>query len=133
VANTDWAELTVGEQPAVRVSARDLQQAQRARARIRDKAAVSVVLDITVLVDDDYRSAQRRMSALHDGSRVSMEYAGTLDGLAGLVDDIVAAGVADGVTLIAAAPQQDVRALGEATLARLRPLSHARSGVQCRR
>jgi hypothetical protein len=48
-----------------------------------------------------------------------MRYAGTIDGLAGLIADIYVADVADGVTLISASPRQDLRALGEDILQRL--------------
>lgn len=103
----------------MRISALDLQQAQRARTRIRNSEDVAVILDITVLVADDYRSAYRGMTAVHPDAPASVHYAGTVDGLAGLVADIFVAGVADGVTLIPATPQQDVRALATAVLARL--------------
>jgi hypothetical protein len=118
--DAEWVELTSGEQPAVRVSALDLQQAQRARTRIHSGGEdVAVVLDITVLVADDYRSAFRGMSAVQSDAPASVQYAGTLDGLAGLVADVFVAGVADGVTLIPATPQQDVRVLAAAMLARI--------------
>lgn len=112
-------ELTSSEQPAVRVSALDLQQAQRARTRIRSDADVAVVLDITVLVAEDYRSAYRGMTAVQSDAPESVQYVGTVDGLAGLVADIFVAGVADGVTLIPATPHQDVRVLATAMLARI--------------
>ena len=115
VADPEWSELTSGEQPAERFSASDLQRAQRLRRRISGEA----VLDITVVVDDDFRSAQRQAAGLNAEASDSLTYAGTLDGLAGLIADIFVAGVADGVTLIPAAPQQDARSLGEATLARV--------------
>lgn len=115
VADTEWTELTDGEQPAVRFSAPDLQQAQRLRRRL----AGAAVLDVTVVVDDDFRSAQHRLDALDTDSSDTLAYAGTLDGLAGLIADIYLAGVADGVTLIPATPQQDARSLGEATLERV--------------
>jgi alkanesulfonate monooxygenase SsuD/methylene tetrahydromethanopterin reductase-like flavin-dependent oxidoreductase (luciferase family) len=132
----DWTELTDSGQPAVRVNARDLQHAQRARDRIRDlenkaaggRSAISVVLDVRVLIADDYRSAWHRIAELESGPR-SVQYAGTLDGLAGLVDDIYAAGVADGVTLIPAVPHGDVRGVAEQTVARLKLLSRRQSGV----
>lgn len=76
------------------------------------------MVDITVVVDDDFRSARRLFVEL-DESADSLRYAGTLDGLAGLIADIYVAGVADGVTLISGAPHQDARALGEAALVRV--------------
>ncbi|KUI35471.1 hypothetical protein AU195_10615 [Mycobacterium sp. IS-1496] len=115
----EWDELTDGDRDAVRVSAPDLQQARRARARIRAGANdVAVILDVTVAVGADFRSARSafRPDSDDDGT---VRYAGTLDGLAGLIADIEMADVADGVTLLAAGSPQDVRALGRDVLARL--------------
>ncbi|CAN5711408.1 hypothetical protein BH09ACT8_BH09ACT8_44650 [soil metagenome] len=122
--DADWVEVTSDGRPAVRVSAPDLQQAQRARARLRRDEPVPVVLDITVLVAEDYRSARRGMSVVHEHAPTSVHYAGTLDGLAGLIADIFVAGVADGVTLIAAAADQDVRRLAEDVVARIAARLH---------
>ena len=103
-----WSELTDGAAPAVRVVADDLMQARRTRARIRAESDdVAVILDVTVAVAADFRSARRELESI-DGVR----YAGTVDGLAGLIADIETAGVADGVTLIAASPGQDLPAVG---------------------
>ena len=44
---------------------------------------------------------------------------GTIDGLAGLVADIIMADVADGVTFIPASPEQDMRTLADAALHRI--------------
>jgi hypothetical protein len=66
-----------------------------------------VILDVTVSVADDFRSARRELDPI-----VGVHYVGTVDGLAGLIADIETAGVADGVTLIAASPRQDLRAVG---------------------
>jgi len=111
----DWSELTDGDQRTVRVTASDLQQARRARTRIRARGEdVAVILDITVAVAGDFRSAR----SVLDHSE-SVHYAGTIDGLAGLVSDIGRAGVADGVTLINASPRQDLRELGRDVLHRL--------------
>lgn len=85
---------------------------------------MSAVLDVTVLVDDDVRSAQRRLAELAADTANSLAYAGTLDGLAGLIADIYHAGVADGVTLIPAAPHEDARSLGVATLERVAARLH---------
>jgi urease gamma subunit len=113
--NGDWSELTDGDQRTVRVTASDLQQARRARARILARGEdVAVILDITVAVAGDFRSAR----SVLDHSE-SVHYAGTIDGLAGLVSDIGRAGVADGVTLINASPRQDLRELGRDVLHRL--------------
>jgi urease gamma subunit len=113
--NGDWSELTDGDQRTVRVTASDLQQARRARARILARGEdVAVILDITVAVAGDFRSAR----SVLDHSE-SVHYAGTIDGLAGLVSDIGRAGVADGVTLINASPRQDLREVGRDVLHRL--------------
>jgi hypothetical protein len=127
-ADAEWSELTEGVQPTVRLRARDLQHAQRASRRIHDTAAVAVVLDVRVVIAEDHRTAYRRLAEL-DGSTGSVQYAGTVDGLAGLVDDIVAAGVADGVNLIPAGTQSDLRSVAEQTVERLRLRSRRRPGV----
>jgi hypothetical protein len=115
-AGDDWSELTTGGEPAVRMAASDLQRAQRGRARIRsDRNDVEVILDITVAVAADFRSV-RDLAALDDGT---LRYAGTVDGLTGLISDIEVAGVADGVTLISASPRLDLRRLGQDVLQRL--------------
>jgi len=112
----DWNELTDGDQRTVRVAASDLQQARRARARIRARGEdVAVILDVTVAVAGDFRSAR---SVLGPADH-TVHYAGTIDGLAGLISDIARADVADGVTLISASPRQDLRGLGVDVLRRL--------------
>ena len=111
-----WSELTDGDRRTVRVTASDLQQARRARARIRARGEdVAVILDITVAVAGDFRSARSVLgSAEH-----TVHYAGTVDGLAGLISDIARADVADGVTLIPASPRQDLLDLARDVLHRL--------------
>lgn len=111
----DWSELTDGDQRTVRVAAADLQQARRARARIRAGDDVAVILDVTVAVAGDFRSARSVLGAAEH----TVHYAGTVDGLAGLISDISRAGVADGVTLIPSSPRQDLRDLGREVLRRL--------------
>ncbi len=119
----NWSELTDGAEPAVRVVAGDLSQARRTRARIRaDCDDVAVILDVTVAVAADFRSARRELGSI-DGVR----YAGTADGLAGLIADIGTAGVADGVTLIAASRGHDLRAVGLDVLDWLTIRGHARA------
>jgi urease gamma subunit len=114
--NGDWSELTDGDQRTVRVVASDLQQARRARARIRARGEdVAVILDITVAVAGDFRSARSVLGSVDH----TVHYAGTIDGLAGLLSDIARADVADGVTLISALPQQDLRTVGRDVLRRL--------------
>jgi hypothetical protein len=120
----NWAELTDGDQRTVRVAAADLQQARRASARIRARDVnVAVILDVTVAVANDFRSARRVLES--DGATVY--YAGTVDGLAGLISDIERADVADGVTLISGSPRQDLEALGRDVLHRLASGVHPRA------
>lgn len=76
---------------------------------------MAVILDVTVAVASDFRSARDSMVA-DDGT---LRYVGTVDGLTGLISDIEAAGVADGVTLIAASPRLDLLGLGHDVLRRL--------------
>lgn len=121
------SELTDGDQQIVRVAAPDLQQARRVRARIRAADDVAVILDITVAVAGDFRSAQRVLGPLDDVDAQTVHYAGTVDGLAGLIADIATAGVADGVTLIPAASQQDVARVGRDVLGRLGSLEQPRA------
>jgi hypothetical protein len=119
----DWSELTDGDQRTVRVAAPDLQQARRARARILARGQdVAVILDVTVAVAADFRSAR----SVLDHSE-SVHYAGTVAGLAGLVSDIGRAGVADGVTLIPASPREDLSDLGRDVLRRLASRDDARA------
>ncbi|MCW2519199.1 MAG: hypothetical protein JWR46_1818 [Mycobacterium sp.] len=115
-AGDDWSELTSGGAVTVRLAASDLQRAQRGRARIRsDRRDVEVILDITVAVASDFH-AVRDLAVVDDGT---LRYAGTVAGLTGLIADIDAAGVADGVTLIAASPRVDLYRLGQDVLRRL--------------
>jgi len=111
----NWNELTSGATAAVRLTAPDLQQARRARGRITDD--VAVILDIVVAVGADFRSARNAMPDIDDTT--TLHYAGTIDGLAGLVADIFMADVADGVTFIPSSPEQDMRQLAGAALDRI--------------
>lgn len=114
------SELTEGHQQIVRVAAPDLQQARRVRARIRAGSDdVAVILDVTIAVAGDFRSAQQVLGPRDDVDAATLHYTGTIDGLAGLVADIASAGVADGVTLIPASPRQDVSTVGRDVLGRL--------------
>jgi len=116
-AGDDWSELTSDQRPAVRLAAPDLQRAQRGAARIRaEHQDLTVILDILVAVPGDFRTARASLAADH---RQTVRYAGTVDGLAGLVADIELAGVADGVTLIPVGPRQDLRGVGRDVLNRL--------------
>src|ERR1700761_5103713 len=109
----ELSELTPGGGPVVRLVATDLPRAQRDTARIRaNRAGVAVILDVAVDVPGDFRSPS---------AETTVHYAGTVDGLAGLIDDIDRADVADGVTLLPALGpvQQDLRALALDVLRRL--------------
>jgi urease gamma subunit len=119
--NGNWSELTDGEQRTVRVAAADLQQARRARARIKAGGDdVAVILDVTVAVAGDFRSARSVLGPAEH----TVHYAGTVEGLAGLISDISRADVADGVTLIPASPRQNLRDLGRDVLRRLTLRDH---------
>ncbi|AKK30893.1 hypothetical protein [Mycobacterium sp. EPa45] len=110
-----WTELTAGAGPVVRLSAADLQEAARRRRRL--PTDVAVVLDLAVSVADDPRTA---LAAFADyGDADGVRYAGTLDGLAGLVADLYVAGVADGVTLMPVGPGDDLQLRARAALSRI--------------
>ena len=125
-----WSELTDGARdgaPTVRISASDLAQARRKRARIKaDDDTVAVILDVTVAVANAFRAA-RGLEVAADGPAgdAVVRYVGTADGLAGLIEDISSAGVADGVTLIPTG-DQNLRALGADVLHRLELRGQAR-------
>ncbi|OBH00965.1 hypothetical protein A5698_08195 [Mycobacterium sp. E136] len=117
-----WDELTDGGVPPVRVAAKDLQHARRVRARVRAAGDVAVILDVTVAVAADFRSVRDVLEPAE-----GVRYAGTIDGLAGLIADIESAGVADGVTLVPASPHGDVHSLGRAVLDRLASRAQAKA------
>lgn len=110
-----WTELTAGGNPVVRLRAPDLQEARRRRRRL--PADVPVVLDLTVSVADDPRTALAAISD-HD-AEAGVHYAGTVDGLAGLVADLYVAGVADGVTFIPVGPDDELAQRARAALSRI--------------
>lgn len=112
----EWTELTAGGHPVVRLRAANLQEAQRRRRRL--PADVPVVLDVAVAVAEDSRTALTAISG-HAGES-TVHYAGTVDGLAGMVADLLVAGVADGVTLIPLSPQEDLRPQAQDALRRIR-------------
>ncbi|MDJ0393454.1 hypothetical protein QMK17_08920 [Rhodococcus sp. G-MC3] len=106
-----WTEITnsVPTDLVKRIQASDLREGQQARARARSEAieagneadSVAVFLDIEFHIADDARTARREFSA-SDAPTVpsSIRYVGTATGLAGLIADVKAADVADGVILI---------------------------------
>ena len=101
----------------IRIQATDLRDAQRQTMQIRrsegqqgrDPAAVMVLVDVEVVIDHNSRSALDKWAELERasaGSHVSKSvlYVGTANGLAGMIADIYAADVADGVTLVPLMP-----------------------------
>ncbi|NIL77488.1 hypothetical protein [Rhodococcus sp. B10] len=111
-----WTEITdaVPTEAVARIVAADLREGQQARTALRSDAvtagkdadSVAVFLDIEFHIADDARTARRELAAL-DVPAVpgSIRYVGTAAGLAGLVADVKAAEVADGVTLVAVGPE----------------------------
>ena len=118
-----WADLTVdrdGGGPldlsaapptVVRVRAADLREARKIRDRVRadasaegrDPDTLTVLVDLEVIVDVEARLARRRAQDAwrkDGGGATGLSYVGTPSGLAGLIADIHAVKVADGVTLI---------------------------------
>ncbi|WUA08342.1 hypothetical protein OG225_00780 [Nocardia sp. NBC_01377] len=99
---------------AVRIRAEDLRDAQRQSARVRAGSSTPplVLLDIEVLVDI---SADAARGHLPDSSDIaddppisSTSYVGTVTGLCGLIRDLHALGIADGVLLIPLSPDPTV-------------------------
>lgn len=115
----EWVELTSGSGTTERISAPDLKQAQRLCHSIRRsrREPSAAVLDVYVHIEADSRSARKHFASLQTSSAVS--YAGTPEGLAGLIADIYLAGVADGVTLIPVSPTADVGCAARRVLALL--------------
>lgn len=124
---TGLTEYTHGIAEVIRFRAPDLKRAQRERANIRAEGSVDAVLDVKVSVAADFRTACRAMAAAAPGDDAALRYVGTLDGLAGLVSDIHAAGVADGVTLIPVVEDQDGGWLAGEVLRRLSARAEARA------
>ena len=113
VAESERLDLSAYPRHVVRIRAAARRAAQIERARIRTELAddgrdpddVTVLVDLEVLIAADARSARRELARLDSEwgaprTPVSLQYVGTPLGLAGLIADITAAGVADGVTLL---------------------------------
>ncbi|UTT49032.1 MULTISPECIES: hypothetical protein [Rhodococcus] len=133
-----WADLTLGragdppldlsaDAPnVVRVRAADLREAGKLRDRIRAEAAeegrepdsVTVLVDVEVVLASDARTARTRRTRPEAtrGEADTLSYVGTPHGLAGLIADIHAVQVADGVTLIPLAAPFTVEHLVDGTL-----------------
>jgi len=87
---------------AERVRATDLGEIWRKSARLRlEHPDVDIVADIDVVIAADARTARALLDGVVDenGDR-AMLYVGTPSGLAGLIADIHALGIADGAVLI---------------------------------
>lgn len=101
-AEVDW----VSPADPVRVRGADLGEvARRTSAVRRDQPGADVVVDIEFVIAADARSAREMVRTDPDpGPTPTMLYLGTPAGLAGLVADIHALGIADGAVLIPRAP-----------------------------
>ena len=90
----------------VRIEAGDLRATCRKAVAARAEAAargdeVSVLVDLEVMIDQDARTARQTLAALDRPRRTqTLRYVGTGAGLAGLIADIHALQLADGVTLL---------------------------------
>ena len=122
VADRDgaWRELTAGDPaPVDRVRAPSLSVAADRAAR----ASKPVFVDVDVVLAESVRAALDLLDERHPGRpSSSIVHAGTVETLAGLLWDLWAAGVADGVTLIA----DDAEALAALITGRVVPLLAAR-------
>ncbi|AWK70774.1 hypothetical protein CBI38_03525 [Rhodococcus oxybenzonivorans] len=111
--SVDPLDLTSFPPDVVRIRATDLRGAQQERSRVRaetlaagrDPDSVTVLVDLEVLIAAEARTARKELALLDSAlesprTPESLQYVGTPVGLAGLIADIQAAGVADGVTLL---------------------------------
>lgn len=106
----EWTELTQSATDSkaaiVRITAPDLRQARQIALAVHEQTgadgqAVAVFLDLDVHVARDARTARSELATLSStGSDSRVRYIGTVSGLSGLLNDIAAVGVADGVTLL---------------------------------
>jgi len=99
--DSDNSLWTNGSDNVLRIQAVDLRDlANKAAAAREDSPHAVVVVDIDVMIAQDIRTARAalRDSGYECGDR--MVYVGTAAGLAGLVADIHALGIADGAVLV---------------------------------
>jgi alkanesulfonate monooxygenase SsuD/methylene tetrahydromethanopterin reductase-like flavin-dependent oxidoreductase (luciferase family) len=91
-----------GDGTAERIRAVDLGDIWRKSARLRrERPDVEVVVDIDVVIAADARTARALLGTpVGDGEDHALLYVGTPSGLAGLIADIHALGIADGAVLI---------------------------------
>lgn len=91
------------ERPGVitRVRATDLRGvAHQTRTVREDRPGVPVLVDIQVMIAPDSRSARAAMDLVSPFTADTLVYVGTPAGLAGLVTDVHALGIADGAVFI---------------------------------
>jgi alkanesulfonate monooxygenase SsuD/methylene tetrahydromethanopterin reductase-like flavin-dependent oxidoreductase (luciferase family) len=102
----------------VRIQASDLAEAQAQRSRLRqdfaaaghDPDQLAVILDVDTHIAADARTARKDLAnSVSVPAPQSLLYVGTASGLAGLIADIKAADVADGVNLHPILEQDQVR------------------------
>lgn len=126
-----WTDLTEPGSfgsPAriVRTRATDLRDAQRKTAQVRavvaargdHQSSVQVFVDLDVMIACNSSLVRTDLSRLFDSDQTrqsprSLAYIGTPKGLAGLIQDIHAAEVADGVTLVPRTANVFYRIIGE--------------------
>ncbi|MGV9408504.1 hypothetical protein ACWDOP_01215 [Nocardia sp. NPDC003693] len=141
-----WIELTTSNplDPATvrRVRTTDLLRTKRRTAQWKADAAAAgrgpadtiVLVDLEVIIAEDVSSAHRaleRLDALVDSppSPATLRYIGTPAGLAGLISDIYAAKVADGVVLL---PLANAKILAHIVSGTLPALAAAGARIQDR-
>ncbi|MEU1994189.1 hypothetical protein ABZ511_07040 [Nocardia gamkensis] len=129
----------------VRVRARDLGAAQRLTAQVKATATdggrppgrVEVLVDLAVMIAEDAATARARLARL-DGrlgqpwGSPSLSYVGTPAGLAGLLADMRAVDVADGVTLQPMSMPEVLGHIAFETLPQLESLGLRLAGAQVR-
>lgn len=97
----DQGLWTNGFGELVRIRALDLRELTHKVAEVReDSPHAVVVVDIEVMIASDVRAARAAMRELGHESVDTMAYVGTPTGLAGLIMDIYAMGIADGAVLL---------------------------------
>lgn len=105
-----------------RIRATDLRRATAMHDQMSEPTdAVRAVLDIEFLIALSARDARAeyRRRGLDADSATTVQYVGTPQGLAGLIADIGAAGVADGVVLTGLDDGKSTELLSSTTLPRL--------------
>jgi alkanesulfonate monooxygenase SsuD/methylene tetrahydromethanopterin reductase-like flavin-dependent oxidoreductase (luciferase family) len=93
----------IGDAPegATRVRAVDLRALRQEGAVVREEQPNAVVVvDIDVVIADDARSARATFARVAGEPGDTLLYVGTPSGLAGLITDIHALGIADGAVLL---------------------------------